>query len=80
MVVFRVGVEDGEFLQKQFEPSFSSKDLTSQDNFHFYIRLMINGKMSKPFDAKTFAPSEANFELAKKIKDYYMLKMDLIEN
>lgn len=77
MVVFRVGVEDGDFLQKQFDPVFSSKDLTSQDNFHFYIRLMINGKMSKPFDVKTFAPSDSNSELAKRIKEYYMLKNGL---
>lgn len=77
MVIFRVGVEDGEFLQKQFQPVFSSKDLTSQDNFHFYLRLMINGKMSKPFDGKTYIPNESNFELAGKIKNYYMLKNGL---
>jgi hypothetical protein len=74
MVVFRIGVEDGEFMQKQFEPTFNLKDLTGQDNFHFYTRLMIEGKMSKPFDGKTFAPSKSNTELSKKIKEYYLLK------
>ena len=48
--------------------------LTNQDNFHFYIRLMIAGKMSKPFDGNTFKPKTANFELAQKIKEYYLLK------
>jgi hypothetical protein len=74
MVVFRIGVEDGEFMQKQFEPTFNLKDLTGQDNFHFYTRLMVEGKMSKPFDGKTFAPSKSNTELSQKIKEYYMLK------
>ncbi|MDD2548189.1 MAG: TraM recognition domain-containing protein, partial [Candidatus Pacebacteria bacterium] len=74
MVVFRIGVEDGEFMQKQFEPTFNLKDLTGQDNFHFYTRLMVEGKMSKPFDGKTFAPSKSNTELSKKIKEYYLLK------
>ncbi|MDD4358652.1 MAG: type IV secretion system DNA-binding domain-containing protein [Candidatus Pacebacteria bacterium] len=77
MVAFRIGTQDGEFLEKQFEPVFGIKDLTSQDNFHFYLRLMINGKMSKPFDGKTYAPSESNFELGGKIKSYYMLKNGL---
>ena len=74
MIAFRVGVEDGEFLQRQFEPTFNAKDLTNQDNFHFYIKLMIAGKMSKPFDGNTFKPKTANFELAQKIKEYYLLK------
>ncbi|MDD4661879.1 MAG: type IV secretion system DNA-binding domain-containing protein [Candidatus Pacebacteria bacterium] len=74
MVIFRVGAEDGEFLQKQFEPTFNSKDLVGQDNFHFYLRLMIDGKMSQPFDVKTFIPTDSNPELAKRIKAYYMLK------
>ena len=77
MIIFRVGVEDGEFLQKQFEPTFNAKDLTSQDNFHFYLRLMINGKMSRPFDGKTFVPSQSNSGLSRKIKEYYMLKHGL---
>lgn len=77
IIAFRVGVEDGEFLDKQFEPVFSARDLTSQDNFHFYLRLMINGKMSKPFDGKSHVPTKSNSDLAKKIKDYYMLKNGL---
>lgn len=74
MAVFRVGGEDAEFLQKHFEPTFNSKDLSNQNNFHFYLKLMIDGRMSFPFDAKTFVPTSSNRELAKRIKNYYMLK------
>ena len=71
---FRVGAEDAEFLQKQFEPVFSSQDLINLDNFNAYIKLMTEGKVSKPFNIKTYPPSPSNKEKAKKIKEYCWLK------
>jgi len=71
---FRVGAEDAEFLQKQFEPVFSSQDLINLDNFNAYIKLMTEGKVSKPFNIKTYPPSPSNKEKARKIKEYCWLK------
>jgi hypothetical protein len=74
MVSFRIGADDAEFMQKQFEPVFTAQDLIKQNNFHYYIKLMINGKVGAPFDGKTYPPNTGERELASKIKEYYMLK------
>ena len=59
MIAFRVGAQDTEFLIKQFEPVFSQNDLMNIDNFNAYIRLLINGQTSRPFNIKTpFYPKQ----------------------
>ncbi len=74
MIAFRIGAEDAEFMQKQYQPIFTAQDLIKQDNFHYYIKLMVKGKVASPFDGKTYPPNDSNYELAQKIKEYYMLK------
>ncbi|MDD2274518.1 MAG: type IV secretion system DNA-binding domain-containing protein [Candidatus Pacebacteria bacterium] len=70
---FRVGAEDSQFLEKEFEPIFNSQDLMNIDNFNFYIKMMIDGQTSKPFNIKTYPPERGNYDLAKDIKEYYSL-------
>lgn len=70
---FRVGAEDAQFLEKEFEPIFNSQDLMNIDNFNFYIKMMIDGQTSKPFNIKTYPPERGNYDLAKDIKEYYSL-------
>src|SRR3990167_3220339 len=53
MIVFRVGADDAEFLEKEFEPEFTPQDLVNLPNYHIYLRLMIDGVTSRPFSAKT---------------------------
>ncbi len=69
-VVFRVGVQDAEFLVKQFEPTFDRSDLINIDNFNAYVKVLINGETSKPFNVKTFPVEKGNNELAHKLKEY----------
>jgi len=73
-VVFRVGVQDAEFLVKQFEPVFSQNDLISIDNFNAYAKILINGETSKPFNIRTLPMPRGNRELADKLKEYSRLK------
>lgn len=61
LVTFRVGAADAEFLEKEFEPKFYSKDLVNLENYNVYLRLMIEGVTSRPFSAMTLPP--------RKIKD-----------
>jgi hypothetical protein len=70
---FRVGAEDAQFLEKEFEPIFNSQDLMNIDNFNFYIKMMIDGQTSKPFNIKTYPPEKGNYDLVKDIKEYYSL-------
>jgi len=70
--VFRVGVQDAEFLVKQFEPTFSENDLINIDNLNAYVKILINGETSKPFNVEIGKESWApgNRELAEKLKEY----------
>ena len=49
-LVMRVGVQDAEFLVKQFEPVFNQNDLINIDNLNAYAKILINGQTSKPFN------------------------------
>jgi hypothetical protein len=75
MVVFRIGAEDAEFMQKQFAPVFSAQDLIKIENYNAYARLMINGMISIPFNIKTYPPTKTDRERMKDIKEYSSLKI-----
>ncbi len=52
-IVFRVGADDAEFLESEFEPEFVPLDILNLPNYKIYIKLMIDGVTSRPFSAKT---------------------------
>ncbi len=75
-LVFRVGVQDAEFLVKQFEPTFGQNDLMNIDNLNAYAKILINGETSKPFNIKIGTQSwhSGSRELAEKLKEYSRAK------
>jgi len=75
-IVFRVGVQDAEFLVKQFEPVFDQNDLQNIDNLNAYVRILIGGETSRPFNIKvrTTSWSAGNRELAEKFREYSRVK------
>ena len=56
MIIFRVGADDADFLEKEFEPEFTAQDLVNLPNYHVYLKLMIDGVTSRPFSASTLPP------------------------
>jgi len=56
MISFRIGAVDAELLTQEFYPEFSVVDLTSLPNYHIYLKLMIDGALSRPFSAATVLP------------------------
>ncbi len=56
MIVFRVGAEDAEFLEKEFEPDFMATDLVNLTKANVYLKLMIDGVSSRPFSARGMPP------------------------
>jgi len=74
MIAMRVGAEDAEFLVKQFEPVFDKNDLINIDNFNGYVKLLINGATSLPFNVKFYPPTKGDLELAKSLKQLSRLK------
>ncbi len=53
MLIFRIGVEDAEFLEKEFAPTFNKFDLINLDKGTAYVRLLIDNTASRPFAMKT---------------------------
>jgi DNA helicase HerA-like ATPase len=56
IIVFRIGATDAEIFAQEFAPQFSVTDFTNLPNFHIYLKLMIDGKISQPFSAITLPP------------------------
>jgi len=71
---FRVGAEDSEYLEKQFTPTFSSSDLMNIDNRNAYLRLLVNGKPTKPFNIEVPPPPKGDAEKLEKLKEMSYLK------
>ncbi|HOX29951.1 MAG TPA: type IV secretion system DNA-binding domain-containing protein [Candidatus Paceibacterota bacterium] len=56
IIAFRVGAEDGEFLEKEFYPEILIEDLINLGKYNIYLKLMIDGIASAPFLAQTLPP------------------------
>lgn len=74
IISFRVGAQDAEFLVKQFEPVFSENDLLNIDNFNAYVKILVNGQTTKPFNIKTLPPEGGDMALVDKLKELSRLK------
>ncbi|OGE89267.1 MAG: hypothetical protein A2722_01335 [Candidatus Doudnabacteria bacterium RIFCSPHIGHO2_01_FULL_50_11] len=75
IVCFRIGVEDAEVLAREFEPVFNQFDVINIDRFQAYVKLMIAGTASRPFNMATPPPpTGGSQELAEAIKELSRLK------
>jgi hypothetical protein len=50
IVAFRVGADDAEYLEKQFDPVFQKSNLINIDNLNAHVKLLINSQVSPPFN------------------------------
>jgi hypothetical protein len=55
MVAWRIGVSDAEFLQKELAP-VSVDDMVSSEKFTFYLRMLIDGAPTQPFNVHSYPP------------------------
>jgi hypothetical protein len=51
-VSFRLGIKDASVVQNELFPVFTKEDLVSLPHYRAYVRLMIDGKPSRPFSAR----------------------------
>ena len=49
LIAFRVGVTDANYLQHEFQPTFSETDLINIDKFNAYIKTIVHNEPVKPF-------------------------------
>ncbi len=84
MAVFRVGAEDAEFLEKQFEPVFTSNDIMNIDNMNCYVKMLSAGKPTRPFNIEFTWPSPGKEKVAENLKELSYLKYgqnrDMVES
>lgn len=70
-ISLRCSLDDAEYLQKQFSPTFVASDLVGLSNGTAVLRLMIKGQPSLPFSLSIPAPLKpADQELVQTIKDF----------
>jgi type IV secretory pathway TraG/TraD family ATPase VirD4 len=55
LLSFEIGMEDAEKLVKEFVP-FTTDDFINLQRYNYYIKLMINGKMSEAFSGVSLPP------------------------
>jgi hypothetical protein len=74
MMIFRIGAEDAEFIEKNFLPTFSRQDLVNVDNCQGFARILINDILTKPFNMATYPPTRGDQEIANALKELSRLK------
>jgi hypothetical protein len=83
LICFRMGADDAEFLEKEFDPTYLLNDLVNLTKYHIYLKLMINGVSSTPFSATTLPPiAEATGNEEKVIsvsRERYANKREIVE-
>jgi len=58
-IIFRIGANDAEVFAQEFAPQFRIADFTNLPNYHIYLKMMIDGKISTPFSAVTLPPDNS---------------------
>lgn len=53
IISFRIGTEDATVMAKEMYPEFDVEDFINLPNYKIYLKLMIDGKPSRPFSAVT---------------------------
>lgn len=58
LVTFRLGPRDAAFMAKEYFPTFEPIDLMNLPSYNIYLKLMIDGGVSKAFSAETVGRSQ----------------------
>jgi len=53
VISFRIGTEDAMIMAKEMYPEFDVEDFINLPNYKIYLKLMIDGKPSRPFSANS---------------------------
>lgn len=69
LAVFRVGAQDAEYLKSQFETVFTPSDIMNLDNYNAYLKLLVNGRPTKPFSVETQVPTKGDQSIIESMKE-----------
>lgn len=83
LISFRIGTTDANIIAKEFYPVFTDTNLISLPKYHIYIKLLIDGTVSKPFSAITLPIKEVFYsnklDIARHSKLKYNKPVHLVE-
>lgn len=68
IATFRVGAEDAEYLEKQYSPVFTAKDIMNIDNYNAYLKMLVGGKPVKAFNIRASTPPQGNPKIVETLK------------
>ncbi|MGB8815981.1 MAG: type IV secretory system conjugative DNA transfer family protein [Minisyncoccia bacterium] len=71
---FRVSSEDAEYLEKQFGPTFSKKDLSNIENLNACVKMLSNGVPQTPFSIFIPFPPRGEMSYIENMKELSYLK------
>ena len=74
VAALRVGSEDAEFLEKQFSPVFTAKDIMNIDNMNVYLKMLSEGRPVRPFSVEFTWAEGGNKEIVEDLKQLSYFK------
>jgi type IV secretory pathway TraG/TraD family ATPase VirD4 len=84
IISFRLGAEDAQFIEREFSPEFTAQEFVNLTKYHIYLKLMVDGVVTRPFSAITFPPLETSKEsfkekIIKVVRERYATPRKIIE-
>jgi hypothetical protein len=73
-LIGRIGIEDGQALEKEFAPVFSAFDLVNAEKFSWNCKMLIDNQSSRPFNFKAPPPVKPDRRVAEAIRMLSRLK------
>lgn len=68
-IAMRIGTTDAEFIEKQFAPAFTAKDLEQLPNFNAVVSLLVNGIPARPFTLQSEQPRPVDYRNVDDLKE-----------
>lgn len=69
-IAMRVGTTDAEFLEKQFAPIFTAKDLEQLPNYNAVASMLVKGVPVQPFTLESEPPPQLDYSRIELMKQY----------
>src|SRR6056297_227638 len=59
-ILFKIGMEDAEVMEKEFSPVFSQYDLINIEKYTAYVKLLVDNTATRPFSMHTLPLEDPN--------------------
>lgn len=70
LISFGLGVADARLLAPCFAPVFETEDFLNLDDYHAYVRPMVNGRAERSFSIVTFPPPQSDADMREAVKTH----------